>query len=170
MTKRKKYEGGGDLKSILGSSSMAANSLVGLLGEGTKTNEQKGQAIGQTVGALTAAIPGIGPMLSQVLTPLLGTLGGAIGAPEDMQNQMNNNYQGTKENVTTFAFGGALENASSDFAQYKGNTHEQGGITINQNGMPADSNIEVEDEESVVSFKSLNGKDLRFVFSKRLKL
>ena len=172
-TKRKCEDGGnlGDNKpEWLGGVSQAATGIFGLTAEGGKSNEQKGQAIGQTVGGLTALIPGIGPILSSVLTPLLGSVGGLIGAPKDMQNQMNAQYGQLKNNVTPFALGGALTNASSDFAKYSGNTHAQGGIDINAKGYPGPGNVNVEDDEAVVNYTSLSGNKLNFVFSKRLKI
>lgn len=175
MKKKKKYEDGGSLKIPgLGNYADAGGALLGLLNDDptSRTNAKKGEAIGKTVGALTNLIPGVGPILGQVLTPLLGSLGSSIGGEKDTQNNLNYQYQNntSTEGTNVLALGGALKDASSDFAKFSGNTHEQGGISINANGYPSDSNIEVENEEVIVKHRSLSGKEINFVFSKRLKI
>lgn len=107
-----------------------------------------------------ALVPGLGSVASMLL---------GKGLEQDaMGKQMQKNMQ--KVNATTnpyqFQDGGMLQ-GSEDAAMYKGNSHQAGGIGVNDQGIPdPNTPLEVEGEE----FK-INLPDKKtYIFSKKLKV
>lgn len=119
---------------------------------GGLTGSSKGELIGQGIGmAANLILPGIG----QVLSPLFGAMGqktDALQTEQDRINQLN-----TSVNPYQYKMGGELEDN-----MYKGLTHEQGGININEEGIPAfDGDLEVEDNEYLYTTKD----NKQYIFS-----
>lgn len=128
---------------------------------GTLSSANKGELVGQGLGAaLTlAGLPGLGPVLGQV--------GAMIGAKKDEKQALKNSFNEVQNSVNPYGFekGGQLK-GDEDLMTYKGNDHAQGGISVEENGIPSKQGInEVEGDETVYK---INGKS--YIFSKKLKL
>lgn len=158
--KKKKYSMGG-IADIAGQIPALAQAFGG------KSASGKAAAVGNAIGAASnLVVPGLG----SVLSPLLSGLGSMIGQKDDEAYALNQHYN--QINATTnpyqLAKGGAVGDA--DNYQYKGNSHANGGIDIDQFGMPTtSSNLEVEGEESAADVM-INGKKIKYVFSNKLKI
>jgi hypothetical protein len=128
---------------------------------GQLTNTEKGQMIGQGLGSALAmaGVPGLGP--------ILGQLGSMLGQKKDASAALKNSFNQINKSVNPYGHeeGGELM-GREDLMQYKGNSHSQGGIAVQQNGIPYKEGInEVEGDETVYKV----GKN-SYVFSKKLKL
>jgi len=141
--------------------------LGGLSAFTGKSASAKAGAVGSTLGSLgNFAIPGLG----NVLSPLLGGLGQLIGQKDDESYALQQHYNNmnTINNPYQLKNGGVI--GSKDNFKYKGNTHEQGGIDVDTNGLPvSQSNIEVEDGENMVEI-NVKGNKIKYVFSNSLKI
>jgi hypothetical protein len=161
MKGKKKYALGGDVLGALGNIPGLVNAFSG------KSTSNKAQSVGSTIGSLSNFIvPGLG----SVLSPLLGGIGGMIGQKDDEAVALQEHYN--QVNTTTNPYqlqnGGAI--GSEDNFKYQGNTHAQGGIDVDKNGLPvATSDVEVEGGENMVDL-NINGKRVKYVFSNTLKI
>jgi hypothetical protein len=105
-------------------------------------------------------VPGLGSVASMLLGQSL--------EQDAMGKQIQKNMQ--KVNTTTnpyqFKDGGILE-GSEDAAMYKGNSHQGGGIGVNEQGIPdPNTMLEVEGEEFKVNLPDKK----TYIFSKSLKI
>lgn len=154
-----------ELMGNLGNLGTDAANIIGAANK--KSSQGLYSGIGSAIGsAANFVVPGLG----QLLSPLLGGLGSIIGAKDDASKELNKHYASVNSTVNPYQLekGGLV--GTEDNAQYKGNSHEKGGINIDKNGLPVShSNIEVEGDETVVELK-LGGKKINYVFSNKLKI
>lgn len=124
-----------------------------------------GQAIGSTVGSMANMIvPGLGSILS----PVLGMVGGTIGGGIDKRNAVQDNISKMTVNTNPYGMelGGMIQGRNDDLSFYKGRSHRDGGILVNQSGMPSYNPVaEVEGGET----RWKVGKK-GYIFSKKLKI
>lgn len=141
--------------------------LGGLSAFAGKSASAKAGAVGSTLGSLgNFAVPGLG----NILSPLLGGLGQLIGQKDDESYALQQHYNNvnTVSNPYQLKNGGVI--GSKDNFKYQGNSHEQGGIDVDRNGLPVpQSDIEVEGGENMVEI-NMNGKKIKYVFSNSLKI
>jgi len=126
--------------------------------------QQKGQMIGSGIGSLlNFAIPGLGAVAS----PLLGQLGSQIGAKQDMTKALQDHFNSLSQSSNpygNYALGGEIKGGYENLLQLSGNTHAQGGIQVNAQGIPTETGVaEVEAGET-----ALRLGDKTFIFSKHL--
>lgn len=153
---KKMYGGGGKLDAAMNAGANAQANTSGAF---------------NAIGDMASAIPGIGAIAGPAISAI-GAIAGLASKENAIGDSLNAQYNNVKENTTPFAFGGDLKKGSTDdFKMYLGLDHSQGGMDINTEGVPMqEGNHEVEGEESAVTFKNLDGEELNFVFSKRLKI
>lgn len=124
-----------------------------------------GQAIGSAVGSMANMIvPGLGSILS----PVLGMVGGTIGGGIDKRNAVQDNISKMTVNTNPYGMelGGMIQGRNDDLSFYKGRSHRDGGILVNQSGMPSYNPVaEVEGGET----RWKVGKK-GYIFSKKLKI
>lgn len=158
--KKKKYSMGG-IADIAGQIPGLVQAFSG------KSASGKAAGVGNAIGAASNLIvPGLG----SVLSPLLSGLGSMIGQKDDEAYALQQHYNqiNTTTNPYQLALGGAI--GDTDNYKFKGNSHANGGINIDQFGMPTpSSNLEVEGEESAADVM-INGKKIKYVFSNKLKI
>lgn len=158
--KKKKYDMGG-IANIAGQIPGLVQAFSG------KSASGKAAGVGNALGAASNLIvPGLG----SVLSPLLSGLGSMIGQKDDEAYALQQHYNqiNTTTNPYQLAYGGAI--GDTDNYKFKGNSHANGGIDIDQFGMPTpSSNLEVEGEESAADV-IVNGKKIKYVFSNKLKI
>lgn len=158
--KKKKYDMGG-IANIAGQIPGLVQAFSG------KSASAKAAGVGNALGAASNLIvPGLG----SVLSPLLSGLGSMIGQKDDEAYALQQHYNqiNTTTNPYQLAYGGAI--GDTDNYKFKGNSHANGGIDIDQFGMPTpSSNLEVEGEESAADV-IVNGKKIKYVFSNKLKI
>lgn len=158
--KKKKYDMGG-IANIAGQIPGLVQAFSG------KSASGKAAGVGNALGAASNLIvPGLG----SVLSPLLSGLGSMIGQKDDEAYALQQHYNqiNTTTNPYQLAYGGAI--GDTDNYKFKGNSHANGGINIDQFGMPTpSSNLEVEGEESAADV-IVNGKKIKYVFSNKLKI
>lgn len=150
------YSGGGKLDAAMNAGAEAQANTSGTF---------------NAIGDLASAIPGIGAIAGPAISAI-GAIAGLASKENAIGDSLNAQYNNVKENTTPFALGGNLDKTSTeDFKKFVGVNHAQGGMDINQQGVPMqDGNHEVEGDETAVTFTNLNGEKLNFVFSKRLKI
>ena len=136
------------------------NILNGVTQSITAEDSQRGQAIGSTIGSAADlalnAIPGVGSIISQLG---LGKLaGGLIG--QAVQGEQPKNIV-TKPNTNPYGYsnGGKMVEGLSLF---NGLPHSQGGLTINDKGIPSLSGKHEVEKKEV--------KWLDYIFSDKLKI
>lgn len=169
--KKKKYNNGGEVdKQGNGMQNLAglAQTVPGLIQAFSgKSASSKAAGVGNALGAASNLIvPGLG----SVLSPLLSGLGSMIGQKDDEAYALQQHYNqiNTTTNPYQLSHGGAI--GDTDNYKFKGNSHANGGIDIDQFGMPTpSSNLEVEGEESAADV-IVNGKKIKYVFSNKLKI
>lgn len=151
-----------NLENIRNRSNVRMNNLNRLESGGAAST---GQAIGSAVGSMANMIvPGLGSILS----PVLGMVGGAIGGGIDKRNAVQDNISKMTVNTNPYGMelGGMIQGRNDDLSFYKGRSHRDGGILVNQSGMPSYNPVaEVEDGET----RWKVGKK-GYIFSKKLKI
>lgn len=129
--------------------------------DGIRYFELGGQ-IGSMIGnvASIAGIPG--------LTPILSQLGSMIDNDRKVTKTLQDHFKSLSSNNNPYGnyeHGGKLT-GKEDAMTYEGNSHEQGGIQVNSQGVPSKNAVaEVENDEVVYSV----GRD-SYIFSSKLKI
>jgi len=120
-----------------------------------------GELLQSGVGAVgNMLLPGLGTVASGVLGKFL--------EQDAMGDQVQKNMEKVQsvKNPYSFQDGGMLQGAT-DAATFKGNSHSQGGIGVNANGVPAaNTKLEVEGEEFKVNLPNKK----TYIFSTKLKV
>lgn len=109
-----------------------------------------GGSLGNVAGNFLG-IPGLGNIATLPLQPIIAKM----NQVEEMKSQFKLKYS------PNFKYGGYLK-GNVDLLTYKGRLHSQGGISVNTNGVPSNSNKEVETGEVLYTNK-VSGK--KYIFS-----
>lgn len=107
--------------------------------------------IGNVAGTFLG-VPGLGSLVTLPIQPVINQM----QETEELKSQFKLKYSPQQ-----FKYGGELSGKDS-LLQYKGRTHKEGGISVNDKGMPTDGNKEVEDGEVMYYNRATNK---RYIFS-----
>lgn len=97
-------------------------------------------------------IPGLGNLATLPIQPIINQM----QEVEQLQSQFKLKYSPQE-----YKYGGQLTGKDS-LLKYKGRTHKEGGISVNEKGMPTNGDKEVEDGEVMYYNKATNK---RYIFS-----